>query len=434
MAKTTKVKKQKKVKPHHSSNLNPNPPDKMLKKKKKKLINQKSESKSKSKVKSPSSSSSDSESESEKVQKLLEPFSKDQLIDLLTDAALSSSTFFAKICEFADKDVSHRKIFIHGLSWDTTNETLISAFQNFGEIESSNVVLDKATGKAKGYAFVTFKTRKSALKALKQPNMVLNNRLVVWQLASLGPPSTSGQLEGNGNLSGRKIYVSNVQSDVSAERLRAFFAKFGEIESGPMGFDVQTGKFKGYALFVYRNVEGAKNALEEPYKVFEGRELHCQKAAEGKKIHGGAAGITTGYQPIPPMYAAMGPQNMALLGQSPNVNVDLGLLSAYPLYNSLLANPSPATSGLMNASPIAVLGQGGIGMGMGMGMGVGGYNGVMGNYGFDSLGSGGSTTTNLGAYGGASAGSSGPMIQGMHYAYPNTPIGQKSSAPPASGT
>lgn len=431
MAKTTRVKKQKKIsiKPH-SSNLNPNPPDKKLKKKKKKkLITQKPESESK--IKSPSSSSSDSETESEKIQKLLEPFSKDQLIDLLADAALSSSTLFAKICEFADKDVSHRKIFIHGLSWDTTNETLVSVFQNFGEIESSNVVVDKVTGKAKGYAFVTFKTRKSALKALKQPKMVLNNRLVVWQLASLGPPATSGQLEGNGNLSGRKIYVSNVQSDVSAERLRAFFAKFGEIENGPTGFDVQTGKFKGYALFVYRNVEGAKKALEEPYKVFEGRELHCQKAAEGKKINGGAAGITTGYQPIPPAYAAMGPQNMALLGQSPSLNVDLGLLSANPLYSSLLSNPSPATSGLINASPITVLGQGGFGMGVGMG--VGGYNGVRGNYGFDSLGSG-SATTALAAYGGATAGSSGPMMQGLHYAYPNAPIGQKSSSAPASGT
>lgn len=58
------------------------------------------------------------------------------------------------------------------------------------------------------------------------------------------------------------------------------FAKFGEIEMGPMGFDVNTGKSRGFALFLYKTQERANNALEEPNKVFEGHQLHCQYASK----------------------------------------------------------------------------------------------------------------------------------------------------------
>ncbi|KAL6146323.1 hypothetical protein ACLB2K_057004 [Fragaria x ananassa] len=53
----------------------------------------------------------------------------------------------------ADADVPHLKIFVHNLGWDTTREVLVSAFEPFGEVKDSNLVMDKLTGKAKGYGF-----------------------------------------------------------------------------------------------------------------------------------------------------------------------------------------------------------------------------------------------------------------------------------------
>ncbi|CAI9109308.1 OLC1v1009111C1 [Oldenlandia corymbosa var. corymbosa] len=387
-----------------------------------------SKSKAKVKINSSSPSASTSEYELERIQQILESCSKDQLIDLATDVAISSSTIYSKIREVADKDISHRKLFVHGLSWETTNETLVSVFEKFGEIENSNVVIDRATGKSKGYGFVTFKARKSARKALEQPRTEINNRVVVWQLASLGPAaSNSGQHQdatgisgGTGNLSGRKIYVNNVGSDVSADKLRIFFSKFGELESGPMGFDVQTGKFKGYALFVYKSVEGAKKALEEPYKVFEGRQLHCQKATEGKKNTGGAASITTAVQSLPPVYAALGAQSMPLVGQNPGVDLNSGMFSVNPLYSSFLANPNVAALSLANMSSLGSLGQGGAGLGIASGYGA--YGGFLG-HGLSSLG-----TQNMGSMVGSYGNSVGmPMLQGLQYAYPKAEAGQMPS-------
>ncbi|KAF8403533.1 hypothetical protein HHK36_011637 [Tetracentron sinense] len=228
----------------------------------------------------------DDEDSEESVEKLLEPFSKDQLISLLREAADKYPDFLNRIRESADVDPVHRKIFIHGLGWDTNGETLTNVFKKYGEIEECNAVCDKISGKSKGYGFILFKHRSGARKALKEPQKRIGTRMTACQLAASGPVPTQFQAPVAAPVSEytqRKIYVSNVSADVDAQRLLNFFAKFGEIEEGPLGFDKQTGKPRGFTLFVYKSVESAKKALEEPHKNFEGHILHCQKAIDGPK-------------------------------------------------------------------------------------------------------------------------------------------------------
>ncbi|KAL3338959.1 hypothetical protein AABB24_027853 [Solanum stoloniferum] len=396
----------------------------------------------KSNFSNPPNSDSDSDSDPlpVKIQKLLEPFSKDQLVALAVDTAAALPAFYELIQSNADKDISHRKIFVYGLARETTRPALLSVFEPYGEIEECNVVMDHATGKAKGYAFVLFKTRKSAAKALKEPQKMINNRLASCKLASMKETAVSGTNEfGN-----RKIYVSNVPKDVNSEILRSFFAKFGEIEAGPMGFDPSTGKSKGYALFVYKTVEAAKKCLEKPSKMFEGRQLHCKKAAEGK-IGGGAASITTEVvqQPLlamPPGQGVYAPvaagHSMGMLGQ----NVDVPMMN--PFYGGVLANPYGAYG-----NPF--VGVGGFGQQMGGGMGIAaGYGGRLdglGAYGGAGSSTGGSTgglgacsgvgsstggsTGGLGAYGGvggSTGGSTGGVVPGLLQLYKQ--VGQPSSA------
>ncbi|KAG1370922.1 UBP1-associated protein 2A [Cocos nucifera] len=215
------------------------------------------------------------------IQKLLEPFPKDQLIEILRDAAVKHPDVLEEVHRIADIDPAHRKIFVHGLGWDTKAETLIAAFRQYGEIEDCNAVIDKATGKSKGYGFILFKHRSGAWRALKHPQKKIGNRMTACQLASTGPvpppaPPVSEYTQ-------RKIFVSNVAAELDPQRLLQFFAKFGEIEEGPLGLDKMTGKPKGFCLFVYKTIESAKKALEEPHKNFEGHILHCQKAIDGPK-------------------------------------------------------------------------------------------------------------------------------------------------------
>lgn len=224
--------------------------------------------------------------EDEPLEKLLEPFTKDQLTALIKEALAKYPDFKENIQKLADKDPAHRKIFVHGLGWDTTAETLTSVFGTYGEIEDCKAVTDKVSGKSKGYGFILFKHRSGARKALKEPQKKIGTRMTSCQLASAGPvpapPPTTASAPVS-EYTQRKIFVSNVAADLEPQKLFEYFSKFGEVEEGPLGLDKQTGKPKGFCLFVYKTVEGARKALEEPHKTFDGHTLHCQKAIDGPK-------------------------------------------------------------------------------------------------------------------------------------------------------
>lgn len=49
-----------------------------------------------------------------------------------------------------------KKLFVGGLSWDTTDNSLRAAFERFGDIEDVKVITDRETGRSRGFGFVTF--------------------------------------------------------------------------------------------------------------------------------------------------------------------------------------------------------------------------------------------------------------------------------------
>jgi len=54
------------------------------------------------------------------------------------------------------KDTTFTKIFVGGLPYHTTDETLKLFFQKFGNIEEAVVITDRSTGKSRGYGFVSY--------------------------------------------------------------------------------------------------------------------------------------------------------------------------------------------------------------------------------------------------------------------------------------
>ncbi|KAI3461185.1 hypothetical protein Pfo_017848 [Paulownia fortunei] len=235
-------------------------------------------------------SEDEGEDEEEPLEKLLEPFSKDQLTLLIKEAVEKHPDIVENVHKLADSDPAHRKIFVHGLGWEANAETIVSIFEKYGEIEDCKVVRDKNSGKSKGYGFILFKHRDGARRALKQPQKMIEGRMTSCQLASAGPvrtppPTVVATVSAPpvSEYTQRKIYVSNVSAELDPKKLLDFFSTFGEIEDGPLGLDKQTGKPRGFCLFVYKSLENAKKALEEPHKNFEGQILHCQKAVDGPK-------------------------------------------------------------------------------------------------------------------------------------------------------
>ena len=53
------------------------------------------------------------------------------------------------------KDTTFTKIFVGGLPYHTTDDSLRDFFQQFGDIEEAVVITDRQTGKSRGYGFVS---------------------------------------------------------------------------------------------------------------------------------------------------------------------------------------------------------------------------------------------------------------------------------------
>lgn len=84
------------------------------------------------------------------------------------------------------KDTTFTKIFVGGLPYHTTDQSLREFFEQFGDIEEAVVITDRQTGKSRGYGFVTMSDRSAAERACKDPNPIIDGRKANVNLAYLG--------------------------------------------------------------------------------------------------------------------------------------------------------------------------------------------------------------------------------------------------------
>jgi len=63
-----------------------------------------------------------------------------------------------------------KKLFVGGISWNTTEDGLRAAFEQFGEVAEATIVVDRDTGRSRGFGFVVFSNDDEALKAVEQLN------------------------------------------------------------------------------------------------------------------------------------------------------------------------------------------------------------------------------------------------------------------------
>lgn len=76
------------------------------------------------------------------------------------------------------------KIFIGKLSFDTTEQTLSDLFGEYGEVASVAIIMDRATNRSKGFAFVEMSDLKAAQTAIKElDNKEVDGRNIVVSAA-----------------------------------------------------------------------------------------------------------------------------------------------------------------------------------------------------------------------------------------------------------
>ncbi|CAM0910719.1 unnamed protein product [Alopecurus aequalis] len=88
------------------------------------------------------------------------------------------------------------RCFVGSLSWSTTDVDLKDAFAKFGRVTETKVVLDKFSGRSRGFGFVTFDDKKSMEEAVEGMNGIdLDGRNITVERAQ--PQGSSRDRDGD---------------------------------------------------------------------------------------------------------------------------------------------------------------------------------------------------------------------------------------------
>ena len=97
-----------------------------------------------------------------------------------------------------------QKLFVGNLSFNTTENDLQDAFAAHGTVTEANLMMDRATGRPRGFAFVTMSTPEEAQKAIEALNgKELDGRALTVNIAR---PREERPPGGGGGGGGRRDY------------------------------------------------------------------------------------------------------------------------------------------------------------------------------------------------------------------------------------
>ena len=102
------------------------------------------------------------------------------------------------------------KLFVGNLSFDTTENDLQDAFAAHGTVTETNLMMDRSTGRPRGFGFITMSTPEEAQKAIAALNgSQLGGRALTVNVAKPReerPAGGGGRREYGGGGGGRNRY------------------------------------------------------------------------------------------------------------------------------------------------------------------------------------------------------------------------------------
>ncbi|KAI3943220.1 hypothetical protein MKW92_049377 [Papaver armeniacum] len=295
-------------------------------------------------------------------------------------------------------DSDQGKLFIGGISWDTTEEKLTEYFGKYGEVVQTVIMRDKITGRPRGFGFVVF-ADPSILDMVLQDKHTIDGRTVEAKRAlskeeqhtsvKSGNPSAGRNFGGGGNIKTKKIFVGGLPPTLTEDGFRSYFEQYGTVTDVVVMYDQSTQRPRGFGFISFESEDSVDNVLTKSFHDLNGKLVEVKRALPkdanpGGGGNGGGRSGGGGYQG----YGGSG-----------------GNGGAYDARMDANRYVQPQTGG--GGFPYGSAGYGGGGYGYGAannGVGYGGYG-----------------------YGGASAGFSGPAGP---YGNPNAPNAGYVSGPP----
>ncbi|OBS63462.1 hypothetical protein A6R68_08016 [Neotoma lepida] len=119
-----------------------------------------------------------------------------------------------------------RKLFIGGLSFETTDESLRSPCEQWGTLTDCMVMRDPNTKRSRGFGFVTSAAVEEVDAAMSaRPHKVDGKAVEPKRAVSREDSQRPGA-----HLTVKKIFVGGIKEDTEEHHLRDYFEQYGKIE------------------------------------------------------------------------------------------------------------------------------------------------------------------------------------------------------------
>ncbi|KAM3955788.1 LOW QUALITY PROTEIN: RNA-binding protein Musashi homolog 1 [Aphomia sociella] len=233
---------------------------------------------------------------------------------------------------------SPSKLFVGGLSWQTSSEKLKEYFAMFGAVTDVLIMKDPVTQRSRGFGFITFQEAASVDKVLAVPVHTLDGKRIDPKHAT--PKSAPRPAKT------KKIFVGGVGQDTSAEEVRAYFSQFGLVEDAVMLMDQQTKRHRGFGFVTFHSEEAVERVCDIHFHTIKNKKVECKRAQPKEAV--AAAPLALGkrlvLRPGRGLVYAGGVGGVAGVGGVPTVGAHAYRYAPYalPAAAGALGPPTPA--------------------------------------------------------------------------------------------
>ncbi|CAO2187792.1 unnamed protein product [Urochloa humidicola] len=139
---------------------------------------------------------------------------------------------------------SPAKIFIGGLSKDTTMGTFKEHFGKYGDITDAVIMKDRYTQKPRGFGFITFADPAVVDRVIEEEHVINGKPVEIKRTI----PKGAAPLK---DFKTKKIFVGGLPSALKEDEFKEFFSKFGKVAEHEIIRDHATNRSRGFGFIVF---------------------------------------------------------------------------------------------------------------------------------------------------------------------------------------